>query len=115
MLEKFIERKLVLAVRKLGGLCPKFVSPGTAGVPDRIILLPGGNVAFAELKAPQGRLSPLQVQRHIQLRNLGFTVFVINDPAQIPQALSILCKPKTEKKKDADPSEKEESASTESL
>ncbi len=115
MLERFIERKLVNLVRKEGGLCPKFTSPGSAGWPDRLILLPGGKVAFAELKAPQGRLSSIQVQRHIQLRDLGFTVFVINDPAQVPQALAMLCKPKTKKKKDAVPPEAEESASRERL
>lgn len=98
MLERFIERKLVNLVKREGGLCPKFTSPGSAGWPDRLILLPGGRIAFAELKAPEGRLSPLQIQRHIQLRDLGFTVFVINDPAQIPAVLAILCKPNTRKK-----------------
>ena len=113
MLEKLIERKLVTIVKREGGVCPKFTSPGSAGWPDRLILLPGGKVAFAELKAPQGRLSPIQVQRHVQLRDLGFSVFVINDPAQIPQVIQMLCKPKTKKKKDAALPEKEEQASPE--
>ena len=52
MREKQIEQKLVQAVRKSGGMCMKFVSPNFDGMPDRVILLPGGKIAFAELKAP---------------------------------------------------------------
>ncbi len=48
--EKILERRLVLAVKKVGGVCPKFVSPGLDGMPDRLILLPGGRIAFAEVK-----------------------------------------------------------------
>ena len=101
MLEKFIEQKLVGLVRREGGLCPKFVSPGSDGWPDRIVLMPGGKLAFVELKAPQGRLRPIQVQRHAQLRDLGFLVYVINDPAQIPEVLELL-KAKTRRKKPAE-------------
>ena len=36
MLEKQVEQKLVAAVKSKGGVCWKFTSPGTAGVPDRI-------------------------------------------------------------------------------
>ena len=32
MKEKMIEQKLVWAVRKMGGIAPKFVSPGLSGV-----------------------------------------------------------------------------------
>lgn len=53
-LEKDIERSLVNRVNALGGLCLKWVCPGWAGVPDRIILLPGGDIWFAELKRPKG-------------------------------------------------------------
>ena len=51
MREKTIEAKLVQAVRTKGGLAPKFTSPGLDGVPDRLVLLPGGRIAFIELKA----------------------------------------------------------------
>jgi len=83
MEERFIEKKLVEAVRKMGGICPKFVSPGLDGVPDRIILLPGGRMAFAELKAPGKKLRPLQIRRKRQMESLGFTVYCIDGTEQI--------------------------------
>ena len=100
MLERFIEQKLVARVKREGGLCPKFVSPGSDGWPDRLVLMPGGKIVFVELKAPQGRLRPIQVQRHAQLRDLGFSVFVVNDPDQIPEVLELLMV-KTRRKKPA--------------
>lgn len=87
MREKKIEQKLLKAVRQSGGLCPKFVSPGTAGMPDRIILLPGGHLAFAEVKAPGEKPRRLQERRHRQLRDLGFRVFVLDCGEQIPEIL----------------------------
>ena len=83
MREKFIERNLVQAVRRMGGLAPKFTSPGWAGAPDRLVLLPGGHLAFVEVKAPGKTLRPLQVKRKGQLEALGFRVYVIDHPDQI--------------------------------
>ena len=60
MLEKNIEAYLVKNVRRIGGVAYKFVSPAHRGVADRVVCLPGGVVWFIELKAPDGRLSPLQ-------------------------------------------------------
>lgn len=88
MREKDIERKLVSAVRAAGGLAPKWVAPGLDGVPDRIILLPGGRIAFAELKAPGGKPRPLQEVRIGQLRKLGFRVYVIDSIEQIGGVLN---------------------------
>ena len=82
--ERDIEQKLVKAVKAAGGICPKFVSPGTDGMPDRIILLPGGRIGFAEVKSQGNKPSVLQVRRHRQIRKLGFPVFVLDDPEQIP-------------------------------
>ena len=67
MREKNIESKLVKAVKEKGGIAPKFVSPGLDGVPDRLVLLPGGKIAFIELKATGKKLRPLQVRRKRQL------------------------------------------------
>ena len=81
--EKYIEQKLVKAVKELGGIAPKFVSPGLDGVPDRIVLLPMGRIAFVELKAPGKKMRPLQVKRKRQLEALGFLVYCIDGVEQI--------------------------------
>ena len=87
MREKLNEQNLVQAVRRMGGLAPKFISPGWAGAPDRLVLLPGGRLAFVEVKAPGKTLRPLQVRRKGQLEALGFRVYVIDRPEQIPEIL----------------------------
>jgi len=78
MRESYIESKLADKVKKMGGRCLKFTSPGVRGVPDRLILLPGGKIAFAELKAPGKKLGVLQKRWKQKLENLGFTVYVID-------------------------------------
>ena len=83
MEEKKIEHKLARMVRSRGGICPKFVSPGMDGMPDRIVLLPNGCVAFVEVKAPGKKPRPLQVQRHKALKALGFKVYVLDGEDQI--------------------------------
>ncbi len=77
-LEKDIERRLVNMVERHGGLCLKWVCPGWSGVPDRIVLLPGGRIYFVELKRPKGgRLSALQRKWREWLLRLGFFYCVI--------------------------------------
>ena len=78
MREKEIEQALVKAVRDSGGRCLKFTCPGFAGVPDRLMLLPGGKIAFIELKAPGKKPRALQIKRMKQLSALGFQCFVID-------------------------------------
>lgn len=78
MLESKIEKKLVSMVRKHGGCCLKFVSPGNAGVPDRIVMMPHGKLHFVELKAPGEKPRPLQVAVHEEFEALGFKVEVID-------------------------------------
>ena len=87
MNEKQVEQRMVKAVKVLGGICPKFVSPGTDGMPDRIILLPNGKFRFDEVKAPGKKPRPLQVIRHKQLKELGFPVSVLDSPDQIPEII----------------------------
>lgn len=87
MREKLIEQKLVKAVKAQNGMCPKLVSPGTDGMPDRMVLLPDGKLSFVEVKAPGEKPRPLQIRRHEQLRQLGFRVAVLDDPEQIPSIL----------------------------
>ncbi|MBV1759442.1 MAG: VRR-NUC domain-containing protein [Dethiosulfatibacter sp.] len=88
MTEKIIEQKLVKAVKVLGGIAPKFVSPGFDGMPDRMVLLPMGRIAFVEVKAPGKKPRPLQLARHKLLRDLGFKVYVLDSVAGIETILS---------------------------
>ncbi len=83
MREKSTEKKLVSAVKGMGGIAPKFTSPGFDGMPDRIVLLPGGRMAFVEAKAPGKKPRPLQEARHRLLRGLGFKVYVLDNESQI--------------------------------
>lgn len=83
MRESQIEKRLVAAVHKRHGLCPKWVSPGLDGVPDRIILLPGKRIAFAELKALGKTPRTQQLYRKTQLEQLGFRVYIIDNTEQI--------------------------------
>lgn len=77
MLEKDIEKKLVAGVKKLNGRAFKWVSPGTAGVPDRIVILPQGRIYFVELKTESGYLRPLQKIQIGLLQGLGCQVRVL--------------------------------------
>ena len=83
MREKTIEQKFRAAVKAAGGLAVKFASPGFDGVPDRLALLPGGRMAFVEVKAKGKKPRPLQLSRHRLLRRLGFKVYVLDDESQI--------------------------------
>ena len=87
MREKTIERKLVQAVRAMGGIAPKFISPGFDGMPDRVVLLPNGKIAFMEVKRHGEKPRPLQEARHGLLRRLGFKVYILDDEGQIQQIL----------------------------
>ena len=93
MREKTIEKKLADAVKGRGGLAPKFTSPGFDGMPDRIVLLPGGRMAFVEVKAPGKAPRPLQETRHRLLRQLGFKVYVLDGEDQIGGILDEICTP----------------------
>ena len=90
MLERAIERHLIHEVKRRNGLALKFVSPGISGVPDRIVLLPRGKMAFVELKAPGETLRPLQVKRKNQLEMLGFEVYCVDGIQQIGGVLDAI-------------------------
>jgi len=83
MREISIERRLVAEAKKRGGLAPKFVSPGLDGVPDRLVLFPGGRLGFVELKAPGKKPRPLQLRCAERLTALGFRVYVVDRIEQI--------------------------------
>ena len=85
--ERTIEQKLAARVKAMGGIAPKFTSPGFDGMPDRLVLLPGGRMGFVELKAPGKKPRPLQLVRHRLLQRLGFKVYVIDGIEQIDSVL----------------------------
>jgi hypothetical protein len=87
MREKCVEDKLVKAVKKRGGICPKWVSPGFDGIPDRLVFLPGKCFGLVEVKAPGEKPRALQVSRHRLLGRLGFKVYVLDDMEQIEKIL----------------------------
>lgn len=88
MRERDVERALVKAVQSRGGICPKWVSPGLDGVPDRIVMLPDGKIGFVELKAPGERPRALQIARMRQIERLGYKVFVCDEIRLIEGILS---------------------------
>jgi hypothetical protein len=81
--EKQIEQKLREEVKKRKGMALKFVSPGFAGVPDRLLLFKGGVAAFVELKAPGEKPRKLQTLRIKQIQALGFKAYVVDNTEMI--------------------------------
>lgn len=87
MQESTIEAYLRDEIKALGGTAYKFVSPGNSGVPDRLILLPHGVVAFAEVKASGETPRPLQERVHDRLRRLGFRVYAPDSKIAVDRML----------------------------
>ena len=83
MLERQIEQKLVREVKKQGGLAIKLVPTSFVGVPDRLILMAKGRLAFVEVKRRGEKPRNIQKKRHEQIRRLGFKVFVLDNESQI--------------------------------
>lgn len=75
--ESKIERWIGRQVESVGGIYYKFVSPGNAGVPDRLIILPGGKVWFVEIKDARGKLSQQQIRQQNRMRAAGATVYTV--------------------------------------
>ena len=88
MREKDIESKLRDGIKKLGGIAYKFTSPGNNGVPDRIVLLPGGVIKFVELKRQGGQTSKLQDMQITRIRKMGFDVRIIDNMDELDEFLS---------------------------
>ena len=83
MRESSIEAKLVRMVRERGGLCFKFVSPGNPGVPDRIVITPGGRTVYVELKTEIGRLAAIQRWQQDEMRKRGADVRTLKGLDQV--------------------------------
>jgi hypothetical protein len=83
MRESEIEKYLALRVKEMGGLCWKFTSPNLRGVPDRVVLLPGGVTVWVELKATGKTAQAQQMRRHRELRAVGQHVSVLDSFVRI--------------------------------
>lgn len=83
--EKKLERNLGNIIKELGGISFKFVPLFISGIPDRICLLPGGRIFFAEIKTTKKKPEKLQLFWHKKLRNLGFKVWVIDTSEHLAQ------------------------------
>ncbi len=92
MSEKEIEKKLKKKVEALGCMCLKFESPGYTGVPDRMILIPGGEVIFVELKAPGKKERPRQDYVQEQFRKRGFMVINTVDSIEKVERVVSICR-----------------------
>lgn len=88
MTEATIERHLVEGVKKLGGMCLKFVSPSMPGVPDRLIITKDGKVIFVELKTEVGRLSKIQKYVTGEMLKRGADVRVVKGLEAVKQLLA---------------------------
>lgn len=86
-MEKDLERWLGQELKKLGCIYMKFVSPGNEGVPDRIIVMPGGDVLFIELKSETGRLSHTQAFQIARLRQKGAMVKIVSNKTEALELL----------------------------
>jgi hypothetical protein len=85
--EKNIEKNLRLKVKAAGGWALKIPASHITGLPDRICLLPGGRVIFAEIKTTKEKPKKIQLRMHEKLRALGFDVFVIDKKSDIDKII----------------------------
>lgn len=88
--EKVIEKRLNAEVKSLGGWSLKLLSTYVTGLPDRLVLLPGGVIFFAEIKTTGKKPTTIQELIHERLRRLGFTVYVIDSLEQLNKILNNL-------------------------
>lgn len=83
MNEKILEKKLTVEVIRIGGWSIKFTSPYMTGMPDRLILMPGGKAYWAEMKTTGKRANPKQLTRQKQLQDLGFVSVIISTEEEL--------------------------------
>jgi len=86
-LEKSIEAACKRLVEAEGGEWIKLLPWVSTGLPDRLMLLPGGRVVFVEMKAPRGRLRPRQAWWMRRLTGLGFEYAIARTPAELEHVI----------------------------
>jgi hypothetical protein len=82
--EAQLERLFTQLVTAAGGI-PVKLAPTHVGLPDRLVIWPGGRIALAELKTETGRLSPAQTVWHDRAADLGCEVAVLHGEDEIRQ------------------------------
>ena len=83
-----MEEYLRNQVRKMGGRAYKFESTGNNGVPDRLVLLPGGILFFIETKKPGEKARKLQEVQIARIRKYGQIAEVLDTKEKIDNFLS---------------------------
>lgn len=91
MLEKRIEKRLTEEARRRGGMAVKFTSPGASGVPDRLVVMPGGKMGLVEVKAPGKTPRPIQQAMRRRFERLGVAVYVLDDLDGVGGAIDAIC------------------------
>lgn len=85
-LEARLETSFYDGVRRLGGLCEK-IAPTRAGIPDRVVLLPGGRIFFVELKTLDGAVRAVQRVWHQKAKDRGTEVVILRGAREVLQWL----------------------------
>lgn len=88
--EKYLEGKLRKEIKKRHGLALKFTSPGTDGVPDRLIIMPGDKLYLVEMKCPEGEISPIQQAMQGLIKIIGTPVHNIFDESELSKFLEFI-------------------------
>ena len=88
--EKLLEAKLRDKIKKLGGLALKFYCMSFTGMPDRLVLMPGGRIYFVELKSEGKKPSARQKIVIGMLKKLGFEVWVIDTNLLLSEFLELV-------------------------
>ena len=73
MRESAIQNQLIKKYKAQGYYVIKIIKASKSGIPD-LLLIKDGVASFVEVKAPNGRISPLQRLRASQLRAAGCKV-----------------------------------------
>jgi Holliday junction resolvase-like predicted endonuclease len=88
MRERDVEKYLTGRVNQLGGLCWKW--SGRVGVPDRIVMLNGGVIAFVEVKTRGGKVSKMQSLTHRKMNDLDVPVYIVWSKDDVDELMAVL-------------------------
>jgi hypothetical protein len=92
-MEKYTEQHCRAVAQHHGGALIKLSPVSMAGIPDRLLLWPGGIIVFIEFKAPGKYLKPLQRHWFAKLQGMGFRVAVCRTMNDFRTLLDSLPKP----------------------